>query len=74
MDRISYGHGREEAEANSLIGTPEEIIGKLDALRRAGVEYVIMNCSGSRESLRRFAREIMPIFSDQPEKSQAARL
>jgi alkanesulfonate monooxygenase SsuD/methylene tetrahydromethanopterin reductase-like flavin-dependent oxidoreductase (luciferase family) len=54
-----------EAETNSLIGTPEEIIGKLDALRRAGVEYVVMNCGGSRDSLRRFAREIMPVFSEQ---------
>jgi hypothetical protein len=39
---------------------------KLEALRRVGVEYVIMNCGGSRESLRRFAREIMPAFSDKP--------
>ena len=46
----------EEAEANSLIRTPDEIIGKLEALRRAGVEYVIMSYGGSRESLRRFAR------------------
>jgi alkanesulfonate monooxygenase SsuD/methylene tetrahydromethanopterin reductase-like flavin-dependent oxidoreductase (luciferase family) len=68
---LAYGHSREEAEASSLIGTPEEIIRKLDALRRAGVEYVIMSCSGSRDSLRRFAREIMPVFSDQPEKTGA---
>src|SRR5262249_43576529 len=55
---LAYGHAPEEAEANSLIGTPDEIMGKLEALRRAGVEYVIMSCGGSRESLRRFAREI----------------
>jgi alkanesulfonate monooxygenase SsuD/methylene tetrahydromethanopterin reductase-like flavin-dependent oxidoreductase (luciferase family) len=65
---LAYGHAPEEAEANSLIGTPDEIMGKLEALRRAGVEYVIMSCSGSRESLRRFAHEIMPAFSDQPAK------
>ena len=59
------------AEANSLIGTPNEIIGKLETLRRCGVEYVIMNCGGSRESLRRFAREIMPAFSDEPAKVRA---
>ena len=63
---LAYGHAPEEAEANSLIGTPDEIMGKLEALRRAGVEYVIMSCSGSRESLRRFAHEIMPAFSDEP--------
>jgi alkanesulfonate monooxygenase SsuD/methylene tetrahydromethanopterin reductase-like flavin-dependent oxidoreductase (luciferase family) len=65
---LAYGHAPEEAAANSLIGTPDEIMGKLEALRRAGVEYVIMSCGGSRESLRRFAREIMPAFSDQPAK------
>ena len=56
----------EEVEANSLIGTPDQIMGKLEALRRAGVEYVIMSFGGSRESLRRFAHEIMPAFSNEP--------
>ena len=35
---------------------------KLEALRRIGVTYVILNCGGSREALQRFAREIMPAF------------
>jgi alkanesulfonate monooxygenase SsuD/methylene tetrahydromethanopterin reductase-like flavin-dependent oxidoreductase (luciferase family) len=60
---LAYGHAPEAAAATSLIGTPDEIMGKLEALRRAGVEYVIVSCGGSRESLRRFAREIMPAFS-----------
>jgi hypothetical protein len=34
----------------------------------AGVEYVIMSFGGSRESLRRFAHEIMPAFSNEPVK------
>jgi alkanesulfonate monooxygenase SsuD/methylene tetrahydromethanopterin reductase-like flavin-dependent oxidoreductase (luciferase family) len=65
---LAYHHVPEETEANSLVGTPDEIMGKLEALRRAGVEYVIMSCGGSRESLRRFAHEIMPTFSDEPAK------
>ena len=69
---LAYSHAPEEAEANSLIGTPDEIMGKLEALRRAGVEYVIMSCGGSRESLRRFAHEIMPAFSDEPAKVRTA--
>jgi alkanesulfonate monooxygenase SsuD/methylene tetrahydromethanopterin reductase-like flavin-dependent oxidoreductase (luciferase family) len=69
---LAYGHAGEEAEANSLIGTPDEIIGKLEALRRAGVDYVIMSCGGSRESLRRFAREIMPAFADEALSSRKA--
>jgi alkanesulfonate monooxygenase SsuD/methylene tetrahydromethanopterin reductase-like flavin-dependent oxidoreductase (luciferase family) len=63
---LAYHHVPEEAEANSLVGAPDEIMGKLEALRRAGVEYVIMSCGGSRESLRRFAHEIMPTFPDKP--------
>jgi alkanesulfonate monooxygenase SsuD/methylene tetrahydromethanopterin reductase-like flavin-dependent oxidoreductase (luciferase family) len=65
---LAYHHAPEEVEANSLVGTPDEIIGRLESLHRAGVECVIMNCGGSRESLRRFAQEIMPIFSDEPAK------
>jgi alkanesulfonate monooxygenase SsuD/methylene tetrahydromethanopterin reductase-like flavin-dependent oxidoreductase (luciferase family) len=68
---LAYSHAPEEAEANSLVGTPDEIMGKLEALRRAGIEYVILSCGGSRESLRRFAHEIMPAFSDEPAKVRA---
>jgi alkanesulfonate monooxygenase SsuD/methylene tetrahydromethanopterin reductase-like flavin-dependent oxidoreductase (luciferase family) len=68
---LAYGHAPEETEANSLIGTPDEIMGKLEALRRNGVNYVIMSCGGSRESLHRFAHEIMPTFSDEPAKFRA---
>ena len=68
---LAYSHAPEEAEANSLVGTPDEIMGKLEGLRRAGIEYVILSCGGSRESLRRFAHEIMPAFSDEPAKVRA---
>jgi len=63
---LAYEHTPEEVEAASLVGTPDEIMHKLEALRRVGVDYVIMSCGGSRESLRRFAREIMPAFADAP--------
>jgi alkanesulfonate monooxygenase SsuD/methylene tetrahydromethanopterin reductase-like flavin-dependent oxidoreductase (luciferase family) len=62
---LAYDHAANAAGANSLVGTPDEIADRLERLRRAGVEYVIMNCGGSRESLRRFAREIMPAFADE---------
>ena len=39
---------------------------KLEKLRQGGVEYVIINFGGSREQIRRFARDIMPAFADQP--------
>ncbi|MGH7037296.1 MAG: LLM class flavin-dependent oxidoreductase [Stellaceae bacterium] len=54
---------RHVSAESALYGTPDEIIEKLDALRRGGVEYVIINFGGSRENIRRFAREIMPVFA-----------
>ena len=69
---LAYDHAPEEVEAASLVGTPDEITAKLETLRRAGVEYVIMSCGGSRESLRRFAHEIMPAFADEPAKAGTA--
>ena len=38
----------------------------LQALREAGAEYVLLNSAGGRPTLRRFARELMPAFSDTP--------
>ena len=44
--------------------TVDEIAGQLEALRRAGIQYVLLNIGGmSRDSLRTFAREIMPAFA-----------
>ena len=57
---LAYSHS--EASRATLIGTADEIADKLEALRRVGVAYVILNCGGSRKALRRFAREIMPAF------------
>lgn len=60
---------RKATEAEGLIGTPEEIIGRLERLQRAGVENVLLlDVLGSRETLRTFAREVMPAFA---ERSQA---
>src|SRR5205823_11462689 len=55
---------------SAMYGTPDQIAEKLDELRRAGVGYVLVNGGGSgggergRVSLRRFAREVMPLFED----------
>jgi alkanesulfonate monooxygenase SsuD/methylene tetrahydromethanopterin reductase-like flavin-dependent oxidoreductase (luciferase family) len=62
---LSYEHTAEASESVALYGTPDEILRKLEALRAAGVQYVLANIGGgSRESLRRFAREVMPMFAD----------
>ncbi len=57
---------RYESAESALFGTPDEIVRKLERLRDGSVEYVIINFGGSRENIRRFARDIMPAFADQP--------
>ncbi len=68
--RATYRDDEEEARYESaesaLFGSPDEIVRKLERLRAGGVEYVIINFGGSRENIRRFAREIMPAFADEP--------
>ena len=64
------GDPRRVNEISAMYGSPEEIAEKLDELRRAGVGYVLINGGGSgggargRESLRRFAHEVMPAFAE----------
>lgn len=49
---------RKATEEGALIGTPDEIAGRLRWLESQGVEYVLLNAS--QEDLRVFAREVMP--------------
>ena len=53
-------------EENAMYGTPEEICAMLEALREAGVAYVLLIVAGGSEQLRRFARDIMPAFARSP--------
>ena len=50
-------------EAHALFGTPDELVPKFEALKRAGVAYVLLTILGGKEQLRRFAREIMPAIA-----------
>jgi alkanesulfonate monooxygenase SsuD/methylene tetrahydromethanopterin reductase-like flavin-dependent oxidoreductase (luciferase family) len=52
--------------AGALYGTPDEIAVKLEALRDAGAEYVLLNSAGGPPSLRRFAHEVRPAFANAP--------
>jgi len=58
---------RHESAESALFGSPDEIVRKLEKLRNGGVEYVIINFGGSRENIRRFARDIMPAFAGEPQ-------
>jgi alkanesulfonate monooxygenase SsuD/methylene tetrahydromethanopterin reductase-like flavin-dependent oxidoreductase (luciferase family) len=61
---LSYARSGAPDASSALIGTTEEIHDKLVALGEAGAEYVILSVlGGSRQSLRRFANEIMPEFN-----------
>ena len=69
---MAFSDTREANEEATLFGTPEEIIRKVQRLRDQGVEYILLNGGGtSRENLRRFAREVMPVFKGEA-KRQAA--
>jgi alkanesulfonate monooxygenase SsuD/methylene tetrahydromethanopterin reductase-like flavin-dependent oxidoreductase (luciferase family) len=64
---------RAGTEQAALIGPPEEIIARLQALQAVGVDYVLLlDVTGSREALRLFAREVMPAFRQQREPTTAA--
>jgi alkanesulfonate monooxygenase SsuD/methylene tetrahydromethanopterin reductase-like flavin-dependent oxidoreductase (luciferase family) len=66
---MAYSDTREASEESALYGSPDEIAAKLEKLRTLGVEYVLLNGGGlvghANESLRRFARELMPAFADE---------
>jgi alkanesulfonate monooxygenase SsuD/methylene tetrahydromethanopterin reductase-like flavin-dependent oxidoreductase (luciferase family) len=56
-------------EISAMYGNPDEVARQLEALRDVGVGYVLLNGGGSgggsrgRESLRRFARDVLPLFA-----------
>ena len=60
---LSYATSATGNEAAALVGSPDEIVRKLEALQAAGVAYVLASMGGgSRDTLRRFAGEIAPAF------------
>jgi alkanesulfonate monooxygenase SsuD/methylene tetrahydromethanopterin reductase-like flavin-dependent oxidoreductase (luciferase family) len=68
---LAYADKAGATEENALYGTPDEIAGMLEALRKSNVEYVLLTIAGGKEQLRRFAREIMPVFSSAPDARAA---
>jgi alkanesulfonate monooxygenase SsuD/methylene tetrahydromethanopterin reductase-like flavin-dependent oxidoreductase (luciferase family) len=69
---VSFADTREASERSALFGGPDEIAAKLAFFRDAGVTNLLLNnAAGSRDHLRRFAREVMPAFSE-PAKMRVA--
>lgn len=68
---LSYAKGGLPPTDSALIGTVAEISDKLHALREAGAGYLICSIlGGSRDTLHRFADEILPEF--QPVNEEAS--
>ena len=64
---MTFADTLEASAESALYGDPDEIAEKLQKLRRYGIEHILLNGpTGSREHLRRFARDIVPAFSDLP--------
>jgi alkanesulfonate monooxygenase SsuD/methylene tetrahydromethanopterin reductase-like flavin-dependent oxidoreductase (luciferase family) len=60
---MSFADTREAGEQSALFGTPDEIARKLEMLRSHGIANILLNGPGSRDHLRRFARDVMPAFA-----------
>jgi alkanesulfonate monooxygenase SsuD/methylene tetrahydromethanopterin reductase-like flavin-dependent oxidoreductase (luciferase family) len=63
---LAYADKAGATEENALYGTPDEIVRMIEALRDAGVTYVLLTIAGGVDQLRRIAREIMPAFAHEP--------
>ena len=51
----------------ALIGYPDEVAERVAKLKAAGVDYILLaDISSNKDSLRTFAREVMPRFADAP--------
>jgi alkanesulfonate monooxygenase SsuD/methylene tetrahydromethanopterin reductase-like flavin-dependent oxidoreductase (luciferase family) len=59
---VSDNDLRKATEEGALIGTPDEIAARLERLRAEGVGYVLL-ATAHQETLRVFAKEIMPGFA-----------
>jgi alkanesulfonate monooxygenase SsuD/methylene tetrahydromethanopterin reductase-like flavin-dependent oxidoreductase (luciferase family) len=60
---LAYADKAGGTEEHALYGTTDEICKNLEALRQAGVAYVLLTVAGGSAQLRRFARDIMPAFA-----------
>ncbi len=69
---LAYADKTGGTEENALSGTPDEICAMLEALQDAGVDYVLLTIAGGSAQLRRFAREIMPVFAGSRPAADAA--
>ncbi len=70
INRLSERPGGDTRER--FAGHDEAAVRQL-CMRAGGVEYVMINFGGSRDNIRRFARDIMPAFAGAPRVAEAAK-
>lgn len=64
---MTFADLRSASDESALFGTPDEIAEKLQRLRDLGVTHILINNPNqARDSLRRFAHDLMPAFRDTP--------
>jgi alkanesulfonate monooxygenase SsuD/methylene tetrahydromethanopterin reductase-like flavin-dependent oxidoreductase (luciferase family) len=67
---LSFDQTLDAAGESALFGTPDEIAAKLETLRAAGIEHLLLNGpTGSRDNLHAFARDVMPAFTGSRERA-----
>jgi alkanesulfonate monooxygenase SsuD/methylene tetrahydromethanopterin reductase-like flavin-dependent oxidoreductase (luciferase family) len=59
----AYADAPGATSASSIYGSPDKVVEELLALERIGVRYVLLGGGQSRESMRRFAAQVMPEFA-----------
>jgi alkanesulfonate monooxygenase SsuD/methylene tetrahydromethanopterin reductase-like flavin-dependent oxidoreductase (luciferase family) len=59
---MAYANTAGATEAHARFGPPPEIIAGLQALQAVGARYVLISGGEARESMQRFAAEVMPAF------------
>ena len=60
---LAYADKKGATEEYALYGTPDEIAGMIEALRDAGVAYLLLAIAGGADQLRHFARDVMPALT-----------
>jgi hypothetical protein len=59
---MAYANQAGATEAAALFAPPSQIVAGLQALHALGVRYVLISGGETRQSMRRFAAEVMPAF------------
>src|SRR3989442_417229 len=63
---MSYASTLEAARAGTLYGSPDQIAAKLQTLRGARIEYVLLHSLGRPQAPPRLSRPVLPAFAGTP--------